>query len=405
MEIHSVSEKLNYFIHFNLKLYFQHVEVINSIDAYAILVREKRLENEFILLIKLVLATFLIQINSIFLRLAVQVCVSSPILVDQNIAKYVVKFRFVYFLNVHCTDFQNLIFNSNSNSIIFEYLFHIIPYMLLYTKYYDSLNIVLLFFATSTSMLILFILYEHSNRPIVRIFRFIKQIDLVKEETTYIIDCVLQTFMYNIYLCASICILAVDFNLFPVQFKKNEKQGISVMDLGAAFFIQIFALKSKSMDDNKTIKDLPQLIKIKFKRHILLLCFGLSRLIIFFTTNIPMDSTFGNYWNFFLVAFFVQVRLRIFSNSFISLHFLCFFLQLLSCPFLIFIKNSIKRALISSILVSILHQSILHTTYLDVNMNETNNIIGITSTIGYLGIFLNTKIISICLERIANKKK
>ena len=180
--------------------------------------------------------------------------------------------------------------------------------MLLYTKWFECLNTILLLFGISIGILVLFILYEHLNRPISRIFKYNERIDCGKEDSSCILDCVLQTFIYHVYLCASVCILAVDFKLFNEKFKKTETHGVSVMDLGAAFFIQTIAFKTKKTFEFKTLTDLPQLLILTVKRNILMFLFGLLRLIIYFSTNIPMDSTFGNYWNFFLLVFLLQVR-------------------------------------------------------------------------------------------------
>jgi hypothetical protein len=179
--------------------------------------------------------------------------------------------------------------------------------MLLYTKRFDCLNKILFFFGISFALLIIFILYEHWNRSVIRIFNYMEPFYCSLEDSCCIHDCIIQTFIYHVYLCASVCILAVDLSFFNEKFKKTETHGISVMDLGAAFFIQTIAFKSKKNFDLKTLRDLPHLLISTFKRNILMLLFGSLRLLIYFSTNIPMDSTFGKYWNFFLLIFFLQV--------------------------------------------------------------------------------------------------
>lgn len=65
---------------------------------------------------------------------------------------------------------------------------------------------------------------------------------------------------YKIYLCTSICILAVDFRIFPSRYAKSINFGVTLMDLGVSFFVQCHSIKSIKNFENYEKHDFIRLV-------------------------------------------------------------------------------------------------------------------------------------------------
>ncbi|XP_015903704.2 phosphatidylinositol-glycan biosynthesis class W protein [Parasteatoda tepidariorum] len=173
------------------------------------------------------------------------------------------------------------------------------------------LNVVLLLILTSFSdhLLLLFIIYI-----ILLAFAFwfafhkftfreinLKIKDWAKEKDvnrSYIGD-----YRGHLLLATSICILAVDFRIFPSKFAKTEMFGWSVMDAGVGSFVLLHGLCSahgKQLKENS--------MKKCFKTSFPLLILGFLRLAL--TTSVGYHKVvqeYGIHWNFFFTLAFTKV--------------------------------------------------------------------------------------------------
>jgi len=99
-----------------------------------------------------------------------------------------------------------------------------------------------------------------------------------------------------------ICILAVDFPIFPRRYAKTENYGYSGMDLGVGLFALSHGMVSSEARNKRTsLKDL-------FLENFILLTLGLIRLIsIKYFSYVEHVSEYGIHWNFFLTLCFMKL--------------------------------------------------------------------------------------------------
>jgi hypothetical protein len=66
----------------------------------------------------------------------------------------------------------------------------------------------------------------------------------------------INAFRSLLFVITSVCILAVDFSLFPQQHAKSHEYGISLMDIGVGFFILCHSMRlirnSPNKEENET---------------------------------------------------------------------------------------------------------------------------------------------------------
>jgi phosphatidylinositol glycan class W len=120
-------------------------------------------------------------------------------------------------------------------------------------------------------------------------------------------------------LLTCICILAVDFAIFPRVYAKTEYFGISLMDVGVGMFI-ISSAVSSSFARNGFVAStgspppsppgIKQTDKMYFKystvQRLFVLLLGFGRLVILKALNYQdKSSEYGTHWNFFVTLFFV----------------------------------------------------------------------------------------------------
>lgn len=121
-------------------------------------------------------------------------------------------------------------------------------------------------------------------------------------------------------LITCICILAVDFRIFPRRFAKTETFGLSLMDVGTSMFIISSALTSRyargihrstltaNMTSNTTIatRNTTTQRYRDFIQRGAVLVLGVGRLITLKFLNYPEHvSEYGIHWNFFVSMFCV----------------------------------------------------------------------------------------------------
>ncbi|KAM7209000.1 GWT1 domain containing protein [Naviculisporaceae sp. PSN 640] len=188
----------------------------------------------------------------------------------------------------------------------------------------------------------------------------------------------LTNYRGNMMVVTCICILAVDFRLFPRRFAKVETWGTSLMDMGVGSFVfsaGIVAARPvlKELADNKTTPLGSRLVK-SVRHSLPLLALGLIRLLSVKGLDYAEHVTeYGVHWNFFFTLGFLP-------------------------PFVALFQSALK--LIPSyaglaILLGVLYQVVLESTDLKayilagprtdlISMNRE----GIFSFFGYLAIFL-----------------
>lgn len=187
-------------------------------------------------------------------------------------------------------------------------------------------------------------------------------------------------------LLTAICILAVDFKIFPRRFSKTEVYGYSLMDTGVGFYILSNALVSREAraidEDNSKYSGLTIVLKSALKNvlqsmrgSLALLILGLARYLSIELLNYQTHVTeYGVHWNFFITLATVRIFTSL-ANSFIK-------------P---------RSSLILGIIILISYEYFLHATFfgnwvLNSGLTKRENFIssnreGISSTIGYTGLY------------------
>ncbi|CAF1342774.1 unnamed protein product [Adineta steineri] len=106
----------------------------------------------------------------------------------------------------------------------------------------------------------------------------------------------------QILIVTCICILAVDFSIFPRRYAKTENYGYSIMDLGVgAFTITHGMVSSEARNKQTNFKEL-------LVENFVLFILGLIRLIsVKYFSYIEHISEYGIHWNFFLTLCFMKL--------------------------------------------------------------------------------------------------
>ena len=113
---------------------------------------------------------------------------------------------------------------------------------------------------------------------------------------------ILENFRGQILIVTCICILAVDFNIFPRRYAKTENYGYSGMDLGVGLFSLAHGMVS-SEARNKPTKFSDLILE-----NFVLIILGLIRLIsIKYFSYVEHISEYGIHWNFFLTLCFMKL--------------------------------------------------------------------------------------------------
>ena len=121
-----------------------------------------------------------------------------------------------------------------------------------------------------------------------------------------------------LHLCTAICILAVDFHIFPRRLAKAEVYGIGLMDtaVGAVIFSIALTSRQSRFTDNVKIVDIYKTLKASM----LISSFGFVRVIFIKLANYQEHVTeYGVHWNFFFtiaVVKFMSTLLLVFFAKF-----------------------------------------------------------------------------------------
>lgn len=115
-------------------------------------------------------------------------------------------------------------------------------------------------------------------------------------------------------IITAICILAVDFQIFPRKFAKTERYGYSLMDTGVGLFILANALVAPEARDFSTFRQtgfqetLMKNIKKCIRSCIPLLMLGFGRFVAVELTGYQKHVTeYGVHWNFFITLAAVKL--------------------------------------------------------------------------------------------------
>lgn len=173
-----------------------------------------------------------------------------------------------------------------------------------------------------------------------------------------------------------ICIMAVDFQVFPRRFGKVETWGTSLMDLGVGSFVFSMGLISARSYLGQLFESkfsYSRTIIKSFKNSIPIFILGFVRLISVKSVDYHEHVTeYGKHWNFFFTLGFLPILNAIFA------------------PFILRLSP-----LVSSLLISIFYEYLLLggvLEYIIVGPRDTlvgANREGIFSLFGYFPIFLN----------------
>lgn len=123
-------------------------------------------------------------------------------------------------------------------------------------------------------------------------------------------------------IITAICILAVDFQIFPRKYAKTEIYGYSLMDAGVGFFIMSNALVSNESHDFidrpkwSLIKKFSENAKTCTKSSAFLLLLGFGRFIAVEFSGYQRHITeYGVHWNFFVTLAFVRIFTSTLSSA------------------------------------------------------------------------------------------
>ncbi|XP_066593340.1 uncharacterized protein [Prorops nasuta] len=190
----------------------------------------------------------------------------------------------------------------------------------------------------------------------------------------------ITNFRAMINISTAVCILAVDFQIFPRKFVKTEAFGYSLMDTGVGLYIIANALvcpEAKNFNVSPKsgfLNNFTRNIKDSTKNCIPLLIFGFGRMVAVELAGYQKHvSEYGVHWNFFLTLACVKCFTSMISSTISS-----------------------KYSLISGIWIISMHEYILMTNGLRewVLSNEPRkdffsaNREGILSIPGYIGLYL-----------------
>ncbi|XP_051158206.1 uncharacterized protein LOC127279724 [Leptopilina boulardi] len=173
-------------------------------------------------------------------------------------------------------------------TVLSEYLIHVCASMLIF-----SLIFIFIIVKKSTPLMGNFVVSQSKRLTFVTNFRALVNIVTV------------------------VCILAVDFKVFPRKFAKTEIYGYSLMDTGVGLFIIANALVApearNKIIDKKLI--LPEMLK-SIKSCIPLLVLGFARFISIEYLGYQKHITeYGVHWNFFITLAFVKLFISIIPKT------------------------------------------------------------------------------------------
>ena len=253
--------------------------------------------------------------------------------------------------------------------LVLDNIFIVIPMVLSFTVFssFSSVSAIFLFFALSISLHLV-----TSQTSLKSFMDFIKNLE--SGELYYI-----SNYKANIQIASAICILAVDFNIFPRRFAKTEVYGISVMDCAVGAIVFSTALTSAQVKQQSRINFKSFLNACK--SSLVLLALGFFRVLLVKVSQYQEHVTeYGVHWNFFMTLACIKLFATVLLYNFP-------FLQKQSC----FIMISSGIIIIYQIMLSLGGLTVRIQNGFNGDKQRNNfidaNREGIFSTIGYLSIY------------------
>ncbi|XP_046825738.1 GPI-anchored wall transfer protein 1-like [Vespa crabro] len=152
-----------------------------------------------------------------------------------------------------------------------------------------------------------------------------------------------------------ICILAVDFRIFPRKFAKTEVFGYSLMDTGVGIFVLANALVApEARDFGSQPKEgffgtLSRNLKTPLKSSIPLLLLGFGRFLAIEFLGYQRHTTeYGVHWNFFITLAFVKLFTRTITSTISSRYSLLSGIWILAMHEYILTNNGLKEWILSN---------------------------------------------------------
>ncbi|CAL9183933.1 unnamed protein product [Musa hybrid cultivar] len=187
-------------------------------------------------------------------------------------------------------------FRSYAVSLVVDYLFVVLPVLLILTVLADWAYIF-------TVLIILLLLLCISAKRLSSYLRFKGEQRSSSPRTT------ISSYRVLVVITTCLSILAVDFKVFPRRYAKTETYGTGLMDLGVGSFVMANALVSRKARNSISVN-----WKATLKSISPLLFLGFGRLIT--TTGVDYQVHVGEYgvhWNFFFTLAAVSLLTSIFN--------------------------------------------------------------------------------------------
>ncbi|KAG6633668.1 uncharacterized protein At4g17910 isoform X3 [Carya illinoinensis] len=114
---------------------------------------------------------------------------------------------------------------------------------------------------------------------------------------------VLSSYRFSVMIGTCLCIMAVDFRIFPRKYAKTETYGTSLMDLGVGSFVLVNSLVSRQARSVSSMS-----WKTAFQSTSPLIILGLVRLVSTASVDYQVHvSEYGVHWNFFFTLAAVSI--------------------------------------------------------------------------------------------------
>ncbi|GAU87413.1 hypothetical protein RvY_00257-1 [Ramazzottius varieornatus] len=189
---------------------------------------------------------------------------------------------------------------------------------------------------------------------------------------------VVTEFRGCVLLLVCIAILAVDFDLFPYEMVKTDRQGYSLMDLGVGTFIIANALVAPQTQE--THKSSWKLILSDVGDTAVLVILGVSRFVSAYLTEYHVsESEYGKHWNFFCSLAFVKIFGRLLAAVFHPL-VLPYVGLLIGCLYEAILQFGLYDFVLDSPSSKTFDSAVLQFLF--------DNRSGLSSSVGFLAMFL-----------------
>lgn len=156
-------------------------------------------------------------------------------------------------------------------------------------------------------------------------------------------------------IVTAICILAVDFRIFPRKFAKTEVFGYSLMDTGVGIFIvanSLVAPEARDFGQRPKVgffSTLSRNLKSPLKSSIPLLLIGFGRSLAIELLGYQKHvSEYGVHWNFFITLAFVKLFTRTITSTISSRYSLLSGVWILAMHEYILTSNGLKAWILSN---------------------------------------------------------